>query len=98
MPKRRAWQPLVGTLACIPIGLLVYVITHSSGAVHLREAAILHGFTNFGGPRIEMLAHRIASLCDPIPFAIFGLGLVAIAIARHTPRTALLAPLILLAA
>jgi membrane-associated phospholipid phosphatase len=51
-------------------------------AVHARDAAALHGFTGLDRPGVGELFNRIVQAMDPGSYALLGLIIVGVAIAR----------------
>jgi membrane-associated phospholipid phosphatase len=66
---------------------LLYLAYYVAPARWLDSAA-LHGFTAMYSPRIDHAANVFAHLCNPIPYAIASLVVVAIAARVRSPRTA----------
>jgi membrane-associated phospholipid phosphatase len=74
--------PLLAALACF-IGLAVTaVLALAVPAAHGPDAALLHGFTSFDTRRFREPLLFVVSLCDPIPYALAGLCLVAVALGQ----------------
>src|SRR4029079_8811686 len=88
---------MLAAIGCLAALVLAWVATFSPAGRWLDQAA-LQGFAGLRRPRVTPLADAIAHLGDPIPFALCGLGLVAIALVRRRPRVALVVPIILLGA
>ncbi len=80
--------PLLGALAClaglVTTGVLAYLVP----LAHARDAVTLQGFTALNRPRLTPFIDRIAHLADPVPYALIGLGLAGVALARRRPRVA----------
>jgi membrane-associated phospholipid phosphatase len=84
--------------ACL-LGLaLTGVLAYASPVAHVRDAATLRGFVALNGPEVTGPATAIAHLAGPLPFALLGLALAALAAARGRPRVALAILAILLGA
>jgi membrane-associated phospholipid phosphatase len=79
---------LAGAAACVVAfaGLLVlaYYVTP---AAWLDDAA-LHGFTSLAKGRMASIADFLASLCDPAPYAVAAVLVIAVAFALKGLRTA----------
>jgi membrane-associated phospholipid phosphatase len=98
MPQRRlarqAQRPgAAGALAlaglCLLALALVWVIAELVPAVQLKDAVALHDFTLLSRPRVDGVANFLVHLLEPLPFALWGAALVAVAVARERPRVAL---------
>ncbi len=62
---RRTLLALRGAATTAALLPLVYLAAVHVGPVHRLDAAVLNGFTNLNGPRVDPLAHDIATICDP---------------------------------
>jgi len=87
--------PLLLALSCVLALALTGVLALLVPGVRLKDAASLHGFTELDRPRSEPVLSGVAHLADPIPFALMGLALVALALARRRYAVALAIPVIL---
>ena len=72
-------------------------------AIHLAvgqhaDQAILKGFLDLGGPRVNSLATFMARLCDPSPWIYFAAVPILVALGRRRPRVALAVAVILIGA
>jgi membrane-associated phospholipid phosphatase len=74
---------------------IAWALSFGSGAVRWLDAAALQGFVGLRRPLTEPFADSIAALGDPLPFALLGAALVALALARGRPRVALAVPVVL---
>lgn len=88
---------LLGAAGCLAALVLAWIATFSPAGRWLDQAA-LQGFSGLRRPRVAPLAVSIAHLGDPLPFALCGLALVAIALLRGRRRVALVVPVVLLGA
>jgi membrane-associated phospholipid phosphatase len=74
------------------LSLVVFVLTGIAarliGAVHVRDVAALHAFTELDGRHVGAVCQRIVELLGPAPFTLLGLLLVAVALAQRRPRLA----------
>jgi membrane-associated phospholipid phosphatase len=57
-----------------------------SAGVRFKDAVTLHDFTLLGRPHVDMVAHALLKLLEPLPFTVLAVALVAVAIARGRPR------------
>lgn len=86
--SRRSQLALAGALAIAAALPLVYVAAVHVSPAHWLDAAVLNGFTELNRPGVEQVATFLAKLGDPKPFVGFTAALVAIALLRRRPRTA----------
>jgi membrane-associated phospholipid phosphatase len=92
---RRPAAPLVVALGCVLATTGVWLLAFQTGVGARLDSTVLGGFTGLRGSRVEPVAATAAHLADPIPFALLALGLVAVAMARHRPRHALVVAVVL---
>jgi membrane-associated phospholipid phosphatase len=78
--------------------LLTWAISSQTSMGRWLDTAALSGFADLSRPRLVPILNAIASLAHPESYALLGLALCALALARERPRIALAIPLILLAA
>jgi len=62
------------------------------------DATIMTGFLERRGPRVDRLAHAIAHLADPVPFALATVAIVVVALLRRRPWLAAVAGVVLIGA
>jgi membrane-associated phospholipid phosphatase len=79
---RRLWMAAAACVAAFLVLLAVVYATEPGAAADKRA---LHGFGELQRPRLAEIADGIANLADPMPFALIGLVLVAIAFVRGYP-------------
>ncbi len=74
--------PLLGALACAVglaiTGLLAYLVP----VFHAKDAVSLQAFIALNKPRLTPTIDHIAHLADPAPYALIGLSLALVALAR----------------
>ena len=87
--------PLLLALSCVLALALTGVLALLVPGVRLKDAASLHGFTELDRPRSEPVLSDVAHLADPLPFALVGLALIALAAARRRYAVAAAIPVIL---
>jgi membrane-associated phospholipid phosphatase len=89
---------LLAAAACLAglvvTGLLAYLVP----GAQIRDSASLNSFATLSGPRVDSAAEHIAHLADPGPYAIFAVGLIAVALARGRRRTAVAVALVIVLA
>jgi membrane-associated phospholipid phosphatase len=84
-----AGRPLgIAGLCLLALGLIWVIATHVPAA-HLRDALTLHDFTLLSRPHVDTAARFVIHLLKPVLFVIWGVALVAVALARERPRVAL---------
>ncbi len=87
-PRPGAGGPLGIAAACL-VGMAgVWVAAEFVPAVHLRDALLLHDFTRLNHPGVESFGNFFLHLLEPLEFILWGVALVAIALARGRVRTA----------
>lgn len=64
------------------------VLAHFVPVTRARDTATSVGFVSLNRPRLTPLLDHVAHLCDPLSYALIGLGLIAVALARRRPRIA----------
>ncbi len=70
---------------------LVWAVAELVPSAHYRDAVVLHDFVMLGSPRVDEVGNFLLHLLEPELFVFWGLALVAFALARSRPRTALAA-------
>src|SRR4051794_8137812 len=79
---------LAGTAWCVlAFGVLLALAYYVPAAQYL-DAAALHGFVAVGQSPMDDIAPVLAHLCDPLPYALAGLVIIAVAARNRGPRTA----------
>jgi membrane-associated phospholipid phosphatase len=73
---------------CLLAMLLVWAVAEHVPAVQVRDAVALHDLTLLNRPAIESVGNFLLHLLEPTRFVIWGIALVAVAIARERPRVA----------
>jgi membrane-associated phospholipid phosphatase len=68
------------------VGLLA--LAYFVGPARWIDNAALHGFTAMSNDRVDRVASAIAHLCNPLPYALASLVVIAIAARARGPRTA----------
>jgi membrane-associated phospholipid phosphatase len=79
---RRLWMAAAACVAAFLV-LLAVVYTTDPGAAADQRGLV--GFGELQRPRLAELADKVASLADPVPFAVIGLVIVAVAFMRGYP-------------
>jgi len=81
--------PFIGAVLCA-VGLaLTGVLAYLVPVIHNRDAVTLQGFISLNRPRLTPLFDHVAHLADPAPYALIGLSLAVVALARRRARVAL---------
>ena len=95
---RRPRIALLAALGCLVALVTVWAAAYLVPFGRWLDAATLMGFVDLHSPWIDHVANRVGRLADPLPFAVAGAALIAIALWRGRPRTAAVVPAILLGA
>jgi membrane-associated phospholipid phosphatase len=74
---------------CVLALALLWVVAELVPAVQWKDAVALHDFTLLSRPRVDSVASFLLDLLAPAQFVLWGIALVAVAIARERPRVAL---------
>jgi membrane-associated phospholipid phosphatase len=69
----------------------IWLVAELVPAAQLRDALALHDFTLLSRPRVDAVGELLLHLLDPFVFVLWGIALVAVALARERPRLALAA-------
>jgi membrane-associated phospholipid phosphatase len=81
--------------ACIVAMALVYAISAHLPSARMRDASILHHFTNLDRPWIDTWGGHLLHLLEPLRFTLWSVAIVCFAIARGRPRLALAVAVVL---
>jgi membrane-associated phospholipid phosphatase len=82
-------RPLALALLCVVALALVWVVANLVPAAQYKDAVLLHDFTLLSHPRVDRVGNFLLHLLEPTIFIIWGIALVATALARGRPRIAL---------
>jgi membrane-associated phospholipid phosphatase len=77
---------LAGALWCGAAFVALMGLAYYTGPGRWLDSAAAHGFAAMHHERIDRLATTIAHLCNPLPYAVAGLIVIAIATAARGPR------------
>jgi membrane-associated phospholipid phosphatase len=83
-----AAAPLGVAGLCVVALALVWVLAELVPAARLKDAVALHDFTRLSGPLVDGPARFLLHLLDPLQFILWGVALMAVAVARDRPRIA----------
>jgi len=86
---RRPRPPLLGAVAGVAALVAVWAAAFHSELIGRLDAATLAGYVGLDRGPPARLASALAHLCDPLPFALMGALVVAVALARRRPDLAL---------
>jgi membrane-associated phospholipid phosphatase len=92
---RRVAHPLFAAGACLTGLVVTGVLAYLVPLARVRDTATLQGFVALNRTRIEPLFAAIIHWADPVPYALIGLALAAVALGRGRPRVAAAIPLVL---
>ena len=79
----------MGALAGLGGLVAVWAAAFHSPFVASLDAATLRGYVGLDRGPVELIAPALAHLCDPLPFAMMGAVIVAVALVRRRPDLAL---------
>jgi membrane-associated phospholipid phosphatase len=68
---------------------LVWTLASLVPSIHLKDAVVLYEFTTLDTARVEPALKFLLHLLDPSLFILWGIALVAVALAGERPRTAI---------
>src|SRR3954466_9831688 len=80
---------VAGAAWCVVAFFGLLGLAYFWGPSHWLDVAALHGFRSMYNARVDHVAYVFAHLCNPVPYAIASLIVVAIAARARSPRTAL---------
>jgi membrane-associated phospholipid phosphatase len=86
---------LVAAAACVAAFGLLLALAYGAGPVEWLDGNALDGFVAAADTRVAEAASAIAWLCDPGPYALFVLPLLAYAALKRGPRRAAAAALLI---
>jgi len=91
-PRRAERSSPAGALGiaglCVLALALVWVVAELVPSVQWKDAQALHDFTLLSRPSIDRPANFLLHLLNPLQFILWGVALVAVALARERPRVA----------
>src|SRR5436305_2047970 len=73
---------------CLAAFAVLMVLAYYVPAAAYLDAAALHGFVSIHRTLLNDTATVIAHFCDPLPYALAGAAIIAIAYRRRSARTA----------
>src|SRR6478609_9241659 len=79
---------VAAALWCVVAFFGLLVLAYYVGPTHWLDVASLHGFMSMYNARVDHAATIFAHLCNPLPYAVASLIVVAIAAKVRSPRTA----------
>jgi membrane-associated phospholipid phosphatase len=88
-PRRGAAAPLALAGLCVLAAALVWSVAELVPAAQWKDARLLYDFTTLSRPRVDGPANFLLHLLNPLQFVLWGVALMAVAIARERPRVAL---------
>jgi membrane-associated phospholipid phosphatase len=95
---RSARHAAIAALVCLGGLALTGIVAFAFPIAHARDSVALAGFSELDRPRLTGLLDRVAHLADPLPYAIFGVVCIGVALLRRRPRTAIAIPIIMVGA
>jgi membrane-associated phospholipid phosphatase len=94
---RRPLSALIAAVACMAAGVAVYAVAFDTAEGQRLDASALLGFMGLR-PQLADIAHPLAALGDPLPFAMLSAAVICFALARGRPRLAVMSAVVLLGA
>ncbi len=88
-------KPLALAGLCVLALAAIWSLAELVPAIHLKDAVALYEFTTLGRPRLDKGLEVLLELLNPAEFVLWGVALVAVAIARDRPRVAFAVALVL---
>jgi len=88
---------LLTALGCLAGLVVTGLVALALPAAEVQDARALEGFRQLRGDRLGRAAHEVAALCDPVPYGVFGLCILLVAIARRRWVLAAAIPVVLFA-
>lgn len=93
-PTRHDARPSAGRALgvaglCLAGLAFVWMLVNLVPAAGWKDAVALHDFTLLSRPHVDDVAGFLLHLLDPLLFTLWGVALVAVALARERPRVAL---------
>jgi membrane-associated phospholipid phosphatase len=88
-PRTGAARALALAGLCLLGMALVWALAELVPAIQLKDAVVLHHFTALDRTGLQRVARHLIRLLDPTEFGLWGVALVAVALARGRPRVAL---------
>ena len=95
-PRGRGPMTALGIAALCLLALAVtWAVAALVPAAQVKDAALLNHFVLLGRPGVDSVANGLLDLLDPLPFVLWGVVLVGIALWRRRPRVAVAMALVL---
>jgi membrane-associated phospholipid phosphatase len=94
---RRPLSALIAAVACMVAGVAVYAVAFGTAEGQRLDASALLGFMGLR-PQLADIAHPLAHLGDPVPFAMLAAAVICLALARGRPRLAVMSVVVLVGA
>src|SRR6478609_5632280 len=87
---------LIAAAACLAGLGVTLMLAYFAPPFGGRDAATLQGFVDLNRPQLTPWLSHIAHLANPGPYALIGLALIGVALARHRGRVALAIAVVLI--
>src|SRR5271154_5748191 len=95
-PSRRGPAPALGVAGLCLLALAsVWILAALVPAAQVKDSVLLNHFVLLSRPRVDGVANALLHLLDPLPFTLWGLALVVVALIRRRPRVALAIALVM---
>ena len=86
---RRRLLALLAAAGCLVLAVAVWALVFRTGPGQAADQAAFSGFLKLQGTAAEPIASRVATLCNPAPYAVLVGVLLLLALALRGPRHAL---------
>jgi membrane-associated phospholipid phosphatase len=88
-------RPLLIAFACILAGAAVWIVAIKTEWGARIDRSGLTGFVDLATPRVQSVADFVTTLVDPLPFALLGIAVATVPLARGRPLHALVVLVVL---
>src|SRR4051812_4092980 len=95
MVTRTPRYMLATAALCAVAFVVVTALAYFFGPAQYVDDAALHGFVSLYRPSIAGIAKALAHLCNPFPYALVAVALIAVGLRSKGPRVAAAATLLL---
>jgi membrane-associated phospholipid phosphatase len=93
--RRGPMAALAVAALCLAALAVTWIVAEHVPAAQLKDSGLLNHFVLLGRPRVDSVANALLHLLDPLPFILWALVLVAVALVRRRPRVAVAGALVM---
>jgi membrane-associated phospholipid phosphatase len=93
--RRGPMAALTVAALCLAALAVTWIVAEHVPAAQLKDSAILNRFVLLGRPGVDSIANALLHLLDPLPFILWGLVLVTVALLRGRARVAVAVALVM---